>query len=191
MDLVERAQEIILKPKKVWGKIKGETISIKHLFTSYAAVLAVIPAAAYFIGWSLIGRSLAFHTHYRVPLISGFVYAVLQYILILAGMYVVAFIIDALAPSFNSKKDMTSAAKVAVFSCTPVLLAGVLGVIPPLSPLILIAALYSLYLFFIGLPILMETPKEKAVSYFAVVIVTAIVVLTALDLIVSKFFRMP
>ena len=45
-----------------------------------------------------------------------------------------------------------------------------------LSVLVILASLYSLYLFFVGLPILMETPKEKQLGYFAVVIVVTIIV---------------
>jgi len=190
MNLVERVKEIIIKPKVTWETIKGETSTVKDLFTSYAAVLALIPAVANFIGLSFIGVSSTI-VHYRVPVTSGLVYAVLQYVLTLVGMYVVAFIINALAPSFNSKKDMPAAVKMAVFSWTPALIAGVLGIIPALSPLILLASLYSLYLFYIGLPILMETPKEKAVPYFAVVIVSSIVVLIVMSYCAALVIRMP
>ena len=37
-------------------------------------------------------------------------------------------------------------------------------------------SLYGLYLFYVGLPILMETPKEKVLGYFVVVIVVAVIV---------------
>ncbi|MBN1128699.1 MAG: YIP1 family protein [Chitinispirillaceae bacterium] len=85
---------------------------------------------------------------------------------------------------------MTSAAKVAVFSWTPALLAGVFGIIPMLSPLILIASLYSLYLFYAGLPVLMETPKDKAIGYFAVVIAVSIAVLIAANYCAALVIRM-
>jgi hypothetical protein len=190
MDLVERVKEIIIQPKTAWEKIKDENTSINALYTSYAAVLAVIPAAAYFIGMSLVGTSLM-GGHYRVPMTSGLVYAVLQYVLTLAGMYVVALIIDALAPRFNSKKDRCAATKVAVFSWTPALVAGVFGIFPVLSPLILLASLYSLYLFYLGLPVLMETPKEKSIQYFAVVIAVSIVVWVAASALAALAIRMP
>ena len=46
MNIVERAKAIILKPKETWEIIKAEQTTVRELFTSYAAVLAVIPAAA-------------------------------------------------------------------------------------------------------------------------------------------------
>ena len=68
MSLVERAKEIILKPQETWEKIKGEETTIKELYTSYAGILALIPAIASFIGMSLIGTSFM-GFHYRAPII--------------------------------------------------------------------------------------------------------------------------
>jgi hypothetical protein len=169
MNLVERAKEIILKPQETWLKIKGEETTIKDLYMSYAIILALIPAIANFIGMSLIGASFM-GISYRVPIGTGLVHAILQYVLTLVGIYIVAFIIDALAPSFASKKNMVAAMKVTVFSFTPAWIAGIIGIIPILSVLAILASLYSLYLF------LMETPKEKQLGYFAVVIVVTIIV---------------
>ena len=175
MNLVERAKEIILQPQAAWEKIKGEETTIKDLYTSYACILALIPAIANFIGMSLVGSSFM-GISFRVPIGTGLVQAILQYVLTLVGIYVVAFIIDALAPSFDSKKNMVSAMKVAVYASTPAWIAGILGIIPMLGILAIIASLYGLYLFYVGLPILMETPKEKVLGYFIVVIVVAIIV---------------
>jgi hypothetical protein len=175
MNLVERVKEIILKPQETWEKIKSEETTIKDLYTSYAGILALIPAIANFIGMSLIGSSFM-GISFRVPIGTGLVQAILQYVLTLVGIYAVAFIIDALAPSFESKKNMLAAMKVAIFSVTPAWIAGVLGIIPMLSVLAILASLYSLYLFYVGLPILMETPKEKQLGYFIIVIVVTIIV---------------
>ncbi len=175
MNLVERVKEIILKPQETWGMIKTEETTIKDLFTSYACILALIPAIATFIGMSLIGSSFM-GMSYRVPIGTGLVHAILQYVLTLVGIYVVAFVIDALAPNFESKKDMLAAMKVAVYAFTPAWIAGILGIIPMLSVLAVLASLYGLYLFYVGLPILMETPKEKVLGYFIVVIVVTIIV---------------
>lgn len=173
MDLVGRVKEMILKPKDAWEQIKGEETTIKDLYTSYAAILAVIPPVATFIGWSVVGM---FFINYRMPFTSGITYAVFHYILSLAGLYCVAFIINMLAPHFDSRKNMVSAMKVAVYANTPNWLAGILFIIPSLSPIVMIASLYSLYLFYLGLPVLMETSKEKTIGYVIVIIIAAIIV---------------
>ncbi len=175
MDIVQRVKDIILKPKDVWPAIKTEQVTIKELYTSYAALLAAIPPIASFIGMSLFGISMM-GMRYRTSFGMGISHLVVSYVLTLVGIYVVAQIIDALAPSFNSQKNLVNAAKVVVFSWTPSWVAGVLFLIPALSPIALLFSLYSLYLFYLGLPILMDTPKDKALGYFVVTILLSIVI---------------
>ncbi len=138
-------------------------------------ILAAIPPIASFIGLSLLGFSMLGFS-YRLPLGWGISHAVVSYVLSLVGIYVVALIIDALAPNFGSQKNLINAMKVAVFSWTPSWIAGILMIIPALSPIAVLLSLYSLYLFYLGLPILMDTPKDKAMGYCIVTIVVSIVV---------------
>lgn len=103
MDLVERAKSIILKPAQTWTEIKEEKATISELYTSYAMILAAIPAIASLIGYGLIGHSvLGIHIQWGIG--RAFGYAILYYILSLIGIYIDAWIADALAPSFGSKK---------------------------------------------------------------------------------------
>ena len=77
MNLVERAKNIMLKPAATWETVKAEETTIKELFTSYAMILAIIPAAAGFIGMSLIGTSML-GIHFRIPFISGLFHAIIS-----------------------------------------------------------------------------------------------------------------
>ena len=146
MDIVQRVKEITLKPKDTWPVIKTEQTTIKELYTSYAVLLAAIPPIASFIGLSLIGISML-GVHYRTPFGMGISYAVVSYVLSLVGIYVVAQIIDALAPSFGSQKNLVNAFKVAVFSWTPSWVAGILFIIPSLSPLAGLIPLFTVSIY--------------------------------------------
>jgi hypothetical protein len=175
MDIVQRVKDIILKPKDTWPVIKTEQTTIQELYTSYAVILAAIPPLASFIGMSLLGISMM-SVRYRISFGMGISHAIVSYVLSLVGLYVVAQIIDALAPSFGSQKNLVNAMKVAVYSSTPSWVAGILMIIPFLAPVAMLLSLYSLYLFYLGLPIMMETPKDKAMGYFVLTIVISIVV---------------
>ena len=87
MDLVARAQGLILKPKEEWVKIKSEDTAPMALITGYAALLCAIPAIAQFIGYSLIGIRIPFLGSYRQPLGSGLLRAILYYAFTLASVY--------------------------------------------------------------------------------------------------------
>jgi len=187
MNIFQRVKDIILKPTDTWTEIKTEQTTIKELFTSYAMILAAIPPVASFIGMSLLGFSWAVFS-YRLPIGWGISHAVVSYVLSLVGIYVIALIIDALAPNFGSQKNQLNAMKVAVFSWTPSWIAGILMIIPALGPIAMLLSLYSLYLFYLGLPILMETPKDKAMGYCIVTIVVSIVVFILIGVISSSLF---
>ena len=97
-------------------------------------------------------------------------------------------IANALASSFGSESNLTNAFKAVAFSMTPTWIAGVLYIIPPFSILVLLAVLYGIYLFYLGLPLLMNTPKEKGLLYVIVVIVITIIFYIILGFITSALF---
>jgi uncharacterized protein YqgC (DUF456 family) len=99
---------------------------------------------------------------------------VVQYVLTLASVYVMALVIDALAEPFGARKDRLQALKVAAYSATAGWLAGIFGLFPPLS-LLAILGLYSAFLLYRGLGVVMKAPAEKALGYAASVIVVLLV----------------
>jgi len=180
MDLVSRVQAILLKPKDEWAKIKGETTTVAELFTSYACILAAIPAIAQFIGFGLIGFRVPFVGWIRLGLGTALLRAIVAYIFSLISVYLLALIVNTLAPTFSSTQNMTNALKIAVYSMTPMWVAGVLYIIPFLGILVIIASLYGLYILYLGFAApLMDTPKEKVTGY----LVLSIVVVVALSII--------
>ena len=102
--IIQRVIGIITKPNDEWKKIKGETATVPGLFTNYAIILAAIPAIAGLIGWMIIGRSFMGIT-IRIPFMRSFTWAILMYVFSLVGVYILALVIDFLAPNFGAKKD--------------------------------------------------------------------------------------
>ena len=189
MELVSRAQAILLKPKEEWVKIKGESTSIAQLFTSYAAILAAIPAVAQFIGFGLIGMRVPFYGMFRFGLGTSLARAVVFYVFSLISVYALGFIINALAPSFGSTQNPANAMKLAVYSMTPAWVAGVLYIIPALGILVILASLYGLYILYLGFATpMMETPKDKVMTYLVVSVVVVIVLSFVVSLIIGAIF---
>jgi hypothetical protein len=173
-----------MNPKKEWPAIKEKPISTSQLFTGYVAILALIPAVAYLIGSCLIGINL-FGYYYRVPFVDGLIYAVVNYILAFVGIYLSAFIINALAPNFESKQNMNNALKLVAFSYTPIWIASIFSILTSLSFLSGLLGLYGLYLLYVGLDIMMETPVAKKIVYLLVVFVVLIIVYVVIGVIVG------
>ena len=174
MNLVQRVQDILLKPKPTWPVIEQEQADVAGIYQTYLIYLAAIPAVAGFIGMSLIGFG-GFGMHIRMPFMSGLVNMVVSYGLSLLMVFVLALIVDALAPTFGGSKSQINAFKLVAYGCTAGFVGGIFSLIPSLSILGLVAGLYSIYLIYTGIPVLMKCPQEKAGAYTAVVIVCGIV----------------
>jgi hypothetical protein len=174
MNLVERVKGIILSPKTEWPVIAGEPGDAGYLFSNYVAILAAIPAVCGFIGSVIVGA----------PIVGALLVAVIHYVLAFVNVYIVALIVNLLAPTFNSQKSFASALKVTVYSYTPSWLAGVFLLIPGLR-FLTILGLYGLYLLWLGLPPVMKTPPEKGIWYTIVIVVCAIVVAIVLGAVIT------
>jgi hypothetical protein len=176
MALMDRAKAICLKPSTEWPVIEAETKSTSDLMMGYAVPLAAISPIATFIGGVFIGRTLPFIGTFHVPLVRGLTLAVLTYLLGLLGIFLLSMIVNALAPRFGGQKSSAQALKLAVYAYTPAWVAGVFTLLTSLSWLVIPAGLYGLYLFYLGLPVLMKNPKEKSAIYTVVVVVCAFVI---------------
>jgi len=162
--LTTRVTNILKQPAQEWPVIAGEPADVASLMSGYAGPLAAIPAVCSWIGMSFIG----FGFGYRRGIVSGLVAAILSWVFALVGAYIGAFVIEKLAPTFKSSGSTVQALKLVVYASTPVWVAGVLNLIPVLSPLIIIAALYAIYLFYLGVPVLMKTPRDQVIPYMVV-----------------------
>jgi hypothetical protein len=133
-------------------------------------ILALIPSLASFIGLSLIGFSLGPFGSFRFPIANGLIYAILYLLLSLGAIYLVALIIDALAPSFGSTKNMDVSLKVAVYSYTAHLIVGILMIFRSsmIEVLIIVLSLYSIYLLYLGLKIVKGVDEDKLLGYTVV-----------------------
>lgn len=178
--LKERVTKILTDPKAEWPVIEAEATTVDKLYKGYIMPLAAIPAVASFIGMSFIGMNAGFLGTYRTPIVRGVVGMIVTYVLTMAMVYVAALVISKLAPTFQSKSDDLQALKLVAYAQTAAWIAGVLSVIPVLGMLAIIGGLYSIYLFYLGLPVMMKTPQDKVIPYMVVsaivVIVLAIVV---------------
>lgn len=186
MDIIERVKSILFQPTPTWATIEAEPADVAGLYTRYLMVLAAIPAVCGFIGMSLIGMG-AFGVSLRVPLVAGLANMVVSYVLSLVGVFVLALIVDALAPRFGGQKSSIQALKLAVYASTAAMLGGVFSLLPSLAMLGLLAALYSIYLLYVGLPVLMKNPPEQTLAYTAVVLVAAIVMGLVMGAVSSVF----
>jgi hypothetical protein len=167
-----RVKNILLTPSTEWPVIAAEHSTSGAIYLRYVAPLVAIGVIAAFLGETLIGTPTGPLGMVRVGFVVGLGAAIVKFGLGLLGVFVVSWLVDVLAPTFGGQRDSLRALKVTAYSHTALWVASVLLLIPlmAMNALIFLAALYGLYLLYLGLPILMRCPADKSIGYTVVVV---------------------
>jgi hypothetical protein len=190
MKLVDRAKRIVFSPKAEWQVIDLEPATWTQLYTGYIMPLAAIGPISQVIGYSIVGVQLPFAGTHRISLLSTLPHSLVSYVLTLLAAYGIALVIDGLAPVFNAQRSHVQALKLTAYSMTAWWLARIFLLVPALSALRFLG-LYSLYLLYLGLPVLLKPPRGKSVTYTVVVAIAGTVVLLLLEVIAGRFLPVP
>ena len=168
MNLIERVKNILITPKTEWDVINGETATTQSLFMSYVLPLSLVAA----VGSLLKGLLFAGVLGLKYFIIS----AVIAFIASIVAFYVSVIIVDMLAPSFGSEKNMGKSAQLVAYSGTPSYVGGLLSFIPVIGWLVSLAAwAYGIYIMYLGIGPLKKTPEDKKVVYMIVAFLIMIV----------------
>lgn len=162
-NLVSRAINILTKPASEWQVANGEATSVSKLILGYAVILALIAPIAMIIGAFISGMfSYSFNVGALIKIL------LIIYVIALATPVLLGFIIDALTTNLGGTKNSVQAMKVAVYSGTAFWLAALSLVLPDLWWLWLVLGVgYGGYLLWVGLPILLRVPSDKAPVFVA------------------------
>ena len=187
MNLITRAKNMLFTPKTEWLVVASETPNPSQIITGYVLPLALAGAVAAFIGYGIIGVGFL---GVRIAGVSwGLYYALSLLITTIVSLYITAFVVDALAPSFGSEKNMGRSLQLVAYGSTPSLVAGLFQILPFLASIMMLAgAVYGIYLWYIGLGPIKKTPDEKRAGYLVVSIIVLIVVYMILGLILNRIF---
>jgi len=173
MTLVDRVRNICVSPSTEWPVIEQENTPQGELVTGYLLPLAAVGAIAGVIGSSLIGIPFL---GARASFFASIVGACIGILFTVIGCFVIGFIINALAPTFGGRQDSNQAFRTSVYCYTPALVGGVARVLPLLGGLVqIVAVLYSLYVLYLGLPVMMKAPRDKVPAYTVVVVICSII----------------
>lgn len=166
MKIIDRVKGILFSPKTEWEKIEKEPSTLSGLFTGYVLILLIIPVAASFLGLGLVGyRMFLFHV---VGFDLGLKFAIIVAASIIATYFAGAFMIDAMATSFKSEKNINHAAKLSAYATTAICVAGIFFLIPSLYILGMLGALYGVYIIYTGIEKTMKVPADQVVPYMLV-----------------------
>lgn len=173
MTLWERVTNIVLRPSAEWHVIESETIAPRALYKNYIAVLALIPAFANLLMILLFGLA----EQADVGAASVIFAAVLGYVISLAVVYAVALAADRVAPIFGGVRNFDQALKLTAYALTALWIAAAAMLVPALGAFLpLVGAAYTVYLLFLGAPVMMKIEPKLAMPYVAMVVVIGLAI---------------
>jgi hypothetical protein len=174
MNLIDRVKGILVEPRNEWVKIASEAATPQSLYTGWIMILAAIGPLALLVSLHSIQIAIA------------------QYVLALIVTFVLALIVDALAPSFGGTKDFVASLKLTAYSYTAAWLAGIFNLIGMLGGVIgLLATIYAFYTFYLGAPVLKKASPEKAVQFTVIIVLCGIVLGVLAGLVFSGMMVTP
>ena len=179
-----RVKGIILTPKNEWEIIAEEKKTTSTVFKNYLLPLSAISVIACYIGYGIVGSNQGMFGPIATAEL-GYRNAAFNFINLIVSPFISAFIISSLATFFNAEKNFAKAFKLVVYSYTPMLVSSILYIVPSLSPLVLLAGIYGLYVQYIGLIPMTKATGDKTSVYFAVTLLTTIIVYFFISLILT------
>ncbi len=163
--LPERVKGILLSPREEWRTVAGEPATAMDVWSGYVIPLALVGPVALAIAQVAFGAALPVGGLVKVALVTGLAVALLTFAFSLVQVAVLAWGVNAMAPKFRAVPDRLAALKVVAYSMTPVWLVGIVYLLPVLGVLWVFAAVYAVFLAFLGLQVLMRCTAPQALAY--------------------------
>jgi hypothetical protein len=165
--LFGRMKGMLFSPGAEWALIATEVTPARRLYTNYIVPLALLDA--------LVGFIHVTSGPVHVPFSGGVITALLVFGFGLLGIFLVAWIIDAVAPFFGAVRDRRLASAIAAYASTPIWIATVFVPFPTLwAPLQVLAVAWHTWLLYLGLRLLIKAARDRVLGYATTVVLCTI-----------------
>jgi hypothetical protein len=175
--------KLFIHPRAGWTAIHARHYSVAGVILGHTLLFALIPAVAGYIGTTLVGWQIAGGEVVRLTSASAGKIALLYYLAMLAGVATVGSAIHWMGKTYGADQPIGQCIALASFSATPLFLIGALQAYPVLW-LNLIAGLpvlaFTTYIFFTGVPIMMEIPEERGFLFSSAMLAFGLVTLVGM-----------
>jgi hypothetical protein len=185
-------EEVIMILNHIWGlyahpKDEWQTIEKRHESLIYSLmhilIVALIPAICGYYAAAHIGWTIGVGDPIKISQSSAQLMAIAMYFALVIGVFSLAYLIQWMAKTFDSKPSFVQSLELAAYTATPMLMVGVAALFPVLWFVALAglaAVSYSVYLLYSGVPIMMNIPEEKGFIYSSSVVTCGLVLLVAI-----------
>ncbi len=174
---------LLIRPRTEWAAIHDRSYGVASSFLLHTALFALIPAIAGYVGTTRTGWQIGTGDVVRLTEESALRIAVLYYLAMLAATFCVAWMIHWMSRTYGAHQPLGQCYALATYTATPLFLVGAMQ-LQPILWLNLLVGLpvlgYTVYIFYTGVPVMMEIPEERGFLFSSAVMAFGLVALVAL-----------
>lgn len=173
-----RAVRLTVSPNDEWRTIGDEAPRARAIVALFVLPLALIPAVSWSLGLLLFGNDAGGGRHGALGIAQIVHGGLIAFFGVVLSICLCAVSIVVLAPLFACVRDWPRALEVAAYSAAPVLIGGLVLVLPNLLSVMILAFFHSLYLQYGGLQHVLGVKERDAAEYVALSTVLLMVLST-------------
>lgn len=181
--MIQHTLGLLVKPEAQWRSVAGLPASSLNILLLYPCVMALLPAVAWYYGTSRVGWTVGDGAAIRLTVESALQLCILFYFAMVGCVVAVGYFIHWMAGTYGAETTFTKGIVVAGLTVTPLFVFGLVGFYPLLwvDMLIgLVAVSWSVYLLYLGIPIVMDIPEERGFLFSSAVVGVGLVILVSL-----------
>jgi hypothetical protein len=174
---------LFVDPKAEWGRIQEKNYSVGACILGHTMVFSLIPAVSGFIGTTQIGWQIGAGDPVRLTTTSAGAIAVLYYFAMISAVIGVGVVIRWMGQTYGASQPLSKCIALASLTASPLFLIGIMQLYPVLwlnFMVGLVALGYIVYIFYSGVPIMMQISQERAFLFASAVLAFGLVTLVAM-----------
>ena len=164
-------------PTLEWASVRSENIGAAAAMR-HVMLLGAIPVASGFVGTTRFGWQVGTAETVRLTQASAGVIAVIYYLVIIAAVLSVAWMIHWMGRTYGADQPLRRCLVLAAYIPIPLFLVGLAQLYPVLWVNLIVglpAAAYTIFLLYLGIPVMMEIPPERGFLFASAVLAFGLV----------------
>lgn len=182
--MIQHTFGLLVKPSVQWRTIARLPTPSFNTLILYPCFMAILPAVAWYFGTSRVGWTVGDDAHaIKLTHESARQLSILFYFGMLSCVAGIGYFIHWMSHTYGAESSIAKGIVIAGLTATPLFVAGLVGFYPLLwlDMLIGVAAIsWSVYLLYLGIPIIMQIPEERGFLFSSAVIAISLVILVCL-----------
>jgi hypothetical protein len=178
--MFDHAIGLLVRPGTQWRKVAELPSATMTTMILYPCIMALLPAVAWYYGTTRIGWTVGDGDAIKLTTESALAIIILFYVTMVAAVAIIGYFIHWMADTYGAESSLAKGIVIAGFTATPLFLAGLTGFYPLLwldLLLAVVAVCWSVYLLFLGIPIVMKISEERGFLFSSAVIAICLVMI--------------